>query len=255
MSTVKITTFYKFIPIDPEKLETYRKLVHRHCDANKIKGTILLGIEGVNATICGYTQNLDQTIDFLQNLEWLGEFQVKHSYADFFPFEKMKVKIREEIVVIGSPETNSREHTGQHIAPENWNDFIRRDDVMLIDTRNDFEYQLGTFENAINPNTETFREFPEYIEKHVRPEYEKGKKIAMFCTGGIRCEKASAFMKENGFDEIYQLDGGILNYFDKVDEQDSSWHGKCFVFDDRISVDQNLQPNGTLEDLDRVGKS
>ena len=230
---------YKFV-----SLPNYTDLqanIHAACTTHHIKGTILLASEGINGTIAGLPENIHKVLQFLRtDAVFEGKFanlEHKESYADEHPFYRMKVKLKKEIVTLGI-EVNPRETVGTYVKPDDWNALINDPDVIVLDTRNDYEVHIGTFKGAVNPETTTFREFPEYVAQNL--DKTKHKKVAMFCTGGIRCEKASSYMLEQGFDEVYHLQGGILKYLETVDEKDSLWQGECFVFDQRVAVKHGL---------------
>ena len=232
---------YKFVT-----LENYAALqapIHKACEAHHIKGTILLAREGINGTIAGLPENIYKVLDFLRTeAAFEGKFATlehKESFADEHPFYRMKVKLKKEIVTMGVPSVNPNNTVGTYVKPEDWNALISRQDVIVLDTRNDYEVHIGTFKGAVDPKTTTFREFPEYIAQNL--DKTKHKKVAMFCTGGIRCEKASSYMLEQGFDEVYHLQGGILKYLETVPESESLWHGECFVFDQRVAVKHGLE--------------
>lgn len=206
-----------------------------------LRGTILLATEGLNATVAGDRQGIDQLLAWLHTHPEIGPFPHQESSTASAPFERMKVKLKKEIVTLGQPEVNpARQSVGTYIDPQNWNQVITDPDVVLIDARNDFEVELGTFKGAVNPQTQSFRELPDYVTTHLDPGQHK--KVAMFCTGGIRCEKATAYMRSQGFEQVYHLRGGILNYLNTVPESASLWQGDCFVFDERVAVDHHLNP-------------
>ncbi len=209
-------------------------------EREEIRGTLLLAAEGINGTVAGSRQAIDQLLSWLRNDSRLARLACKESYADEQPFYRTKVKLKKEIVTMGVPSIDPNHIVGTYVKPEDWNALISDPEVVLIDTRNDYEVQIGTFEGAVNPHTKTFREFPEYVEHHLDPQQHR--KVAMFCTGGIRCEKSTAYLKEQGFEEVYHLEGGILKYLEEVPEEESLWHGECFVFDNRVTVDHQLQP-------------
>ena len=232
---------YKFV-----SLPNYAALqanIHAACVAHHIKGTILLAHEGINGTIAGLPENIHKVLDFLRtDAAFEGKFanlEHKESHSDEHPFYRMKVKLKKEIVTMGVPSVNPNNTVGTYVKPEDWNALISDPEVILLDTRNDYEVHIGTFKSAINPKTTTFREFPEYLAQNL--DKTKHKKVAMFCTGGIRCEKASSYMLEQGFDEVYHLQGGILKYLETVPEEQSLWQGECFVFDQRVAVKHNLE--------------
>jgi len=232
-----VVTFYKFVQLD--NLETLRDRALNFCENQQLKGTILLAKEGINATISGEQENIDIFFQFLRQDERFADIEPKLSYTEKTPFHRMKVKIKPEIITMGVNEIQPAIATGKHIDPETWNEIISDPDVLVIDTRNEYEYQVGTFQNAVSPQTDNFREFPEFVEENLDPNQHK--KVAMFCTGGIRCEKASAYLLEKGFEEVYQLNGGILNYLETVSPEESLWEGECFVFDSRVAVNENLE--------------
>ena len=205
-----------------------------------IKGTILIAPEGINGTIAGHRPQVTEFVEWLHADERFKPCRVKVSAADRMPFHRTRVKLKQEIVTMGVPDIDPRMLTGTYIKPAEWNKLIADPEVTLIDTRNDYEISIGTFAGAINPQLGSFREFPDYARNHLDPGQHK--KIAMFCTGGIRCEKSTAYLKSKGFAEVYHLEGGILNYLEQVPGAESQWQGECFVFDDRVAVDHRLQP-------------
>lgn len=231
-----VCAFYKFVELaDYKELQPkLKKLMNQH----QVRGTILLAEEGINGTISGRSHDVEKIIGWLNNDTRLEDIDTKTSLHHEPPFLRTKVKLKKEIVSLGVPDANPTKHVGTYIEPENWNTLLADPDVLLIDTRNEYEVQIGSFKGAISPNTETFRDFPQYVETQLSEH--KDKKIAMFCTGGIRCEKSTSLLKTQGFDKVYHLKGGILNYLDKVPEEDSLWQGECFVFDDRVAVDKHL---------------
>jgi len=235
-----LITFYKFF--DWPGFEELKDPVKTKCRELNIKGTILLAAEGINATITGEDNNLTKIIEYLENLPDVGKFELKYSYAEEEPFKRLKVKLKKEIVTMGLKEVDPKKAVGTYVKPEQWDEITSDPDVILIDTRNDYEIEIGTFKGAVNPETDSFREFPEYVEKNLNPD--QNKKVALFCTGGIRCEKATSYLVENGFEEVYHLEGGILKYLENVPEEKSSWEGECYVFDDRVTVKHGLE-NGT----------
>lgn len=234
-----VTTFYKFVPLsEPEALRV--ELLDK-CQSWGLRGTILLAIEGLNATLAGDRQGVDRLLAWLHAHPEIGPFPSQEAIAADAPFERMKVKLKKEIVTLGQPEVNpARQPVGMYVDPHSWNQVIADPEVVLIDARNDFEVELGTFKGAVNPQTRSFRELPAYVATHLDPA--RHKKVAMFCTGGIRCEKATAYLRSQGFEQVYHLRGGILNYLKTVPESASLWQGDCFVFDERVAVDHRLNP-------------
>ncbi|OUR84480.1 hypothetical protein A9Q77_01465 [Marinomonas sp. 42_23_T18] len=206
---------------------------------NEIRGTLLLAQEGINGTVAGSRAGIDAMLLWLAQQPGLDNIVSKESYDEAMPFYRTKVKLKKEIVTMGIQGIDPKEVVGTYVKPQDWNALISDPDVVLVDTRNDYEVQIGTFKNAVNPKTDTFREFPDYVEKNMDPT--KQKKVAMFCTGGIRCEKSTAYMKEQGFEEVYHLEGGILKYLEEVPKDETLWEGDCFVFDNRVSVNHDLE--------------
>ena len=237
MTNIVVAALYKFVTL--EDFHEMREPLLDACMAAGARGTILLAQEGINGTIAGTREAIDQVLAYLRSDSRLADLEHKESFDDHMPFYRMKVKLKREIVTMGVEGIDPNSLVGTYVAPADWNDLVNDPEVLLIDTRNDYEYGIGTFRGAIDPHTESFRDFPEYVRSHLDPD--KHKKIAMFCTGGIRCEKASAFMLKEGFAEVYHLQGGILKYLEEVPAQESTWEGECFVFDNRVAVDHKLQ--------------
>lgn len=240
MSPLVVAAFYQFV-----ELPDYRELrpaVLDVCTSNRIRGTLLLAEEGINGTIAGTREGIDAVRAWLDLDGRFGRLEYKESLmdADSVPFYRMKVKLKKEIVTLGVPGISPKLKTGRYVMPEDWNELINDPETITIDTRNDYEYEVGTFKGAINPETKTFREFPEWVADNLDPK--KHKKIAMFCTGGIRCEKSTSYLLEKGFEEVYHLKGGVLNYFEQVPHTESIWEGECFVFDNRVTVNHQLEP-------------
>ena len=235
----KIITLYKFHKIhEPLKLQAALKKELKNLD---ILGTIIVGNEGINGTVSGTSINLDRAIERLKLHSKILELDLKESFSKKSPFLRLKIKIKDEIVTMGKKNINPSTQSGEYINHKRWNALIEDKNTLLIDTRNSYEYAIGTFKNSINPKTANFKEFPEWVNKQQFSETDKKqKKVAMFCTGGIRCEKASAFMKNEGFEKVYHLKGGILKYLEETETQNSLWQGECFVFDDRVSVKHDL---------------
>jgi len=209
------------------------------CDLLEVKGTLLLAYEGINGTVAGTDKAIAALLDFLRSDPRLTQLEHKESRAEDMPFYRMKVRLKREIVTMGVDGVDPNEVVGTYVDPKDWNALITDPDVVLIDTRNDYEVEIGTFKGALNPDTQTFREFPQWVEDN-RKNLKKPK-VAMFCTGGIRCEKASSFMKQNGFDDVYHLKGGILKYLETQPKEESLWEGDCFVFDQRVAVKHGLE--------------
>ena len=237
MSETVICALYRFVRL--ENFEALREPLLKVMKDHQVRGTLLLAPEGVNGTIAGSRNGIDQVLAWLTSDPRLHGLDYKESYSAEMPFYRTKVKLKKEIVTMGVEGIDPLKVVGSYVKPADWNALISDPDVVVVDTRNDYEVQIGTFENALNPKTETFREFPGYVNDHLDPN--KHKKVAMFCTGGIRCEKSTAYLKEQGFDEVYHLEGGILKYLEEVPEQDSMWRGECFVFDNRVTVDHQLE--------------
>ncbi len=235
--TLVVAAFYKFTKL-PDFAEMQNPLLS-FCLAQGVKGTILLAEEGINGTIAGSRQGIDVVLAYLRSDSRLLDLEQKESLTESAPFERMKVRLKKEIVTLGLPEVSPTQLVGNYVSPKDWNAIASDPDTIIIDTRNDYEVKIGTFKNAVNPNTHSFREFPEYVRQNLDPQ--KHKKVAMFCTGGIRCEKASSFMLSQGFQEVYHLKGGILKYLEEVTQEDSIWEGECFVFDERIAVQHGLE--------------
>ncbi len=233
---IVIVAMYKFVRLD--NYEAMQPIVLSFCQERDIYGTLLLAEEGLNGTLAGTRSAIDELLDFLKSDARLADLEYKESYSDNIPFHRTKVKLKKEIVTMGQPDIKPSDRSGIRVEPDQWNEIISDPEVLLIDTRNEYEYQIGTFKGAVSPDTTNFREFPEFVTSKLNPETTK--KVAMFCTGGIRCEKASAYMLEQGFEDVYQLNGGILKYLEEVKQEESLWEGECFVFDSRVSVDHQL---------------
>lgn len=237
MPQVVIVALYKFVSM-PDFREIREPLTH-FCLARDIKGTLLLAHEGVNGTMSGSRDAIDQLLDYLRSDTRLADIEHKESYEEDQPFYRLKIKLKKEIVTMGVDHIDPNDSVGTYISPREWNALIQDPEVVVIDTRNHYEYAMGTFERAIDPNTDSFRELPQFIDSTLDPD--KHKKVAMFCTGGIRCEKSTAYMKQQGFKEVYHLKGGILKYLEEVPQDQSLWRGECFVFDNRVTVTHGLE--------------
>ena len=233
-----VCALYRFVRV--ENPEAWRDPILEICKEEQVKGTLLLAREGINGTIAGSEAGMRKVLSFLRALPGLAELEHKESWAEAVPFLRMKVKLKKEIVTMGVPEIDPSQHAGIYVQPQDWNALISDPDVLLVDTRNEYEVRVGSFDGAVNPHIDKFSEFPEWIQSE---ENRQGKKkIAMFCTGGIRCEKSTAYLRQQGFDEVYHLKGGILKYLEEVQPEDSKWQGECFVFDERVSVGHGLVP-------------
>lgn len=237
MSQIVIAALYKFVSL-PDFRELRQPILDA-CLARGIKGTLLVAHEGINGTVSGTREGIDALLAYLRSDERLVDIDHKESFEDEQPFYRMKVKLKKEIVTMGVEDIDPNQTVGTYVEPKDWNELISDPDVVVIDTRNYYEYNIGTFERALNPKTETFRELPAYVAQNLDPA--KHKKVAMFCTGGIRCEKSTAFMKKQGFTDVYHLKGGILKYLEEVPEEQSLWRGECFVFDNRVAVNHKLE--------------
>lgn len=233
---IVVCALYKFVRL--ENFTQLRQPLLDTMEKHGIKGTLLLAEEGINGTVAGSSEGIDALLAWLDIQPGLKDIVHKKSYDKEMPFYRTKVKLKKEIVTMGVEGIDPNKVVGTYVKPKDWNDLISDPDVTLVDTRNDYEIQIGTFKNAINPNTETFREFPQYVADNL--DNKKHKKVAMFCTGGIRCEKSTAYLKEQGFEEVYHLEGGILKYLEEVAKEDTLWEGDCFVFDNRVAVDHDL---------------
>ncbi len=237
MDKCVVSALYKFVRLD--NFEQMRKPLRRVMVENEVKGTLLLAKEGINGTIAGSKENVDVVLNWLKSDDRLSGLVHKESFDEKIPFHRTKVKLKKEIVTMGVEGIDPLQVVGTYVKPKDWNALISDPDVTLIDTRNDYEYEIGSFKHAVNPVTESFREFPKYVKDNLNPD--KNKKVAMFCTGGIRCEKSTAYLKEQGFEEVYHLEGGILKYLEDVPKEGTMWEGECFVFDNRVAVNHDLE--------------
>lgn len=235
---IVVAALYQFKVVkDPED---YKIKLLNLCSRQKIKGTLLLGAEGINGTVAGSRDGID---NLNKKLALLGfdDLNYKESFCETVPFLRLKVKVKKEIVTIGDANVSPQKQVGEYVGSAKWDELLADPDVLVIDARNDYEVAIGKFEGAVNPNTKNFREFPAYVAKMHSDN--KNKKIAMYCTGGIRCEKASAYMLDSGFKKVYHLQGGILQYIKDTDANKSKWHGDCFVFDERVALNHSLEPS------------
>ncbi|WP_417453560.1 rhodanese-related sulfurtransferase [Kiloniella sp.] len=237
MSKIVVSALYHFAVL--EDFESLREPLHNFMVQHDVKGTLLLAREGINGTVASSQEGIDALHAYIRADERLKNVVTKESYHDEMPFHRTKVKLKKEIVTMGVEGIDPNQIVGTYVKPQDWNALISDPDVVLVDTRNDYEVGIGTFKNAIDPKTATFREFPAYVAENLADA--KNKKVAMFCTGGIRCEKSTAYLKEQGFKDVYHLEGGILKYLEEVPEEESLWEGECFVFDSRVAVKHNLE--------------
>lgn len=239
--TYKVAALYQFV--DLPDYQELRQPLHTMCKKLEIQGTLLLAREGINGTVAGTEKAIDTLIEELLHGSLfkgrLDNVELKFSQASSMPFKRLKVRLKKEIVALGKPHINPAKQVGTYIEPQDWNALISDPEILLIDTRNSYEIEKGTFQQALDPETETFNEFPTFVKQKLDPK--KHKKVAMFCTGGIRCEKASAYMLSQGFEEVYHLKGGILKYLETIEPEQSLWQGSCFVFDDRIALEHGLK--------------
>ncbi len=238
----KIVALYRFVEIkDTVHLQ---KTIKDACLELSICGTLLLAPEGINGTIAGPSDSIPKIVELLETLLEISKGEVKYSEADHKPFRHMKVRLKKEIVTLRQPQVDPTKSVGTYVDPKDWNDLVNDPDMVMLDTRNKYETAIGTFKGATDPETDVFTEFAGYVEKNLDPK--KNKKVAMFCTGGIRCEKASSYMLSKGFEEVYHLKGGILQYLEDVPEEESLWEGSCFLFDRRVGVEHGLKESAHL---------
>jgi len=237
MQNTVVCALYRFVDlVNYEEIQTPLLNI---MNANQVKGTLLLASEGINGTIAGDQEGIDNVLNWLKSNPCLTDLTAKFSFDTENPFYRTKVKLKKEIVTLGVEGIDPNRVVGTYVKPKDWNALISDPEVLLVDTRNDYEISIGTFKNAIDPKTTNFREFPRYVKENLDPK--KHKKVAMFCTGGIRCEKSTAYLKEQGFGEVYHLEGGVLKYLEEVPESETMWEGECFVFDNRVSVNHQLE--------------
>jgi UPF0176 protein len=241
---VKVVSFYRFVDI--ANARDIAAELQSLCERRELLGTILVAAEGVNGTLAGGGDDVRAVFEWLQRSLGLDKpLEGRWTDAREAPFRRMRVKVKKEIVTLGRPDIRPQRKTGTHVTPGEWNDLIARPEMLVIDTRNHYEVEVGTFPAAVDPGTDSFRQFPEFAGHLAAAQ--KDRPLAMFCTGGIRCEKATALMLELGFTEVYQLQGGILNYLETIDDQESRWDGECFVFDTRVAVDRDLAEGGYVQ--------
>ena len=241
---MNVMSFYRFVDLeDPQGLKLSLQSL---CDEKGLLGTILLAEEGVNGTLAGSREAVEAVFAWLSDTLALEEsIEARWTEAAEAPFRRMRVRSKKEIVTLGRPDIRPQRSTGRHVSPDEWNAIIENPEILVIDTRNHYEIEVGTFPNAVDPGTDSFRQFPKFAEQLA--EADKDRPLAMFCTGGIRCEKATALMLELGFREVCQLQGGILNYLEQIAEEDQRWSGECFVFDSRVAVDRDLAEGGYVQ--------
>lgn len=237
MNETVIAALYKFTGLSD--FQALREPLLDECQRLQLKGTLLLAHEGINGTVAGRRDAIDSLLAWLRKIPALADIEHKESFDDDQPFYRMKVKLKKEIVTMGVEDIDPNETVGTYVEARDWNALIQSPDVLLVDTRNNYEVEIGTFQGAVNPATTTFRELPAFVAKHLDPA--RHKRVAMFCTGGIRCEKSTAYLKKQGFDEVYHLKGGILKYLEEVPQEQSLWQGECFVFDNRVAVNHRLE--------------
>ena len=235
-SGFRIAALYRFQRLaDPQAM---RGPLHAFCAARGIRGTLLLAHEGINGTVAGSGEAIDALVAHLEEDLGIGGLEIKYSRSEAMPFHRLKVRLKREIVTMGVEDIDPLVDVGTYVEPRDWNRLIEDPDTIMIDTRNDYETAIGGFEGAIDPQTKSFRAFPDWVERNAN--LLKGRRVAMFCTGGIRCEKATAYLKARGFDDVHHLKGGILRYLEEVPAEESRWTGECFVFDERVSVGHGL---------------
>lgn len=239
----KVAALYRFTPLN--NLPALREQTREVCSKNGICGTLLLASEGINGTIAGEGTTLDHAIDFLDFLYGIRQGELKYSSAAEKPFRRLKVRLKKEIVTLKAPEADPSKQVGVYVDPAQWNALIADPDVIVLDTRNTYETEMGVFARAIDPKIRTFTQFKDFVAQNLDPA--RNKKIAMYCTGGIRCEKASSYMLAHGFDEVYHLKGGILKYLEDIPPEQSLWQGECFVFDERIALGHGLAEHGDIK--------
>ncbi len=242
MANFLIAALYKFVEL--ADFRELQKPLFDFCEAQGVKGTLLLAEEGINGTIAGPEDGIRAVLGRLRGDPRLAGLEHKESWAERMPFYRMKVKLKREIVTMGVPNVHARTMAGTYVKPDEWNELIADPDVIVVDCRNDYEVSIGTFKRAVNPRTSSFTEFPEWVRRQSAEGgiLNKDAKVAMFCTGGIRCEKSTAYLRSQGFEHVYHLEGGILKYLETVGPEDSLWDGQCFVFDERVSVGHGLEP-------------
>lgn len=236
-AATQVVALYRFVRLDD--YESMREPLLNFCLDRHIRGTLLLAHEGINGTVAGSDSAIDELLNYLRADDRLADLDCKFSSHEERPFLRMKVKLKREIVTMGQENIDPNVCVGRYASPQEWNALIDDPDVLVIDTRNEYEVEIGTFAGAVNPHTNSFREFPDWVEQNLDPK--KHKKVAMFCTGGIRCEKSTSLLVSRGFEDVWHLKGGILNYLEQTPEEDTRWEGECFVFDSRVAVNHQLE--------------
>ena len=236
-AATQVVALYRFVRLDD--YESMREPLLNFCLDRHIRGTLLLAHEGINGTVAGSDSAIDELLNYLRADDRLADLDCKFSSHQERPFLRMKVKLKREIVTMGQEDIDPNVCVGRYASPQEWNALIDDPDVLVIDTRNEYEVEIGTFAGAVNPHTNSFREFPDWVEQNLDPK--KHKKVAMFCTGGIRCEKSTSLLVSRGFEDVWHLKGGILNYLEQTPEEDTRWEGECFVFDSRVAVNHQLE--------------
>ena len=236
--TIVVSALYHFVALDEPA--RFKPPILEYLLEREIRGTLLLAREGINGTLAGSAKHMSNMLAWLKSFPEFKDLTSKESTTQRPPFKRTRVKLKREIVTMGMPDIDPRLSAGTYVEPHEWNALIEDPEVLVIDTRNDYEVNVGSFKGAVNPETKSFREFPSYVDNHL--DKRRHKKVAMFCTGGIRCEKSTSYLRQQGFEEVYHLKGGILKYLETVPESESTWQGECFVFDDRVTVNHNLEP-------------
>lgn len=241
MAQLVVAALYHFARV-PD-FTALRESLHAVCTQAGVRGTLILASEGINGTIAGSRAGIDAVLGYLRSDARFAALEHKESPASEMPFARLKIKLKQEIVTMGVPGIDPTQLVGTHVDPDEWNQLLANPDVLVVDTRNEYEVKVGTFRNAVSPQTQSFREFPDYVDRELRGQEQRP--IAMFCTGGIRCEKATAYLREQGFEHVYHLRGGILKYLEQVPAETSLWDGECYVFDERVAVGHGLTPGQT----------
>ncbi len=240
----KVAAFYNFLSLLDKDILLIKEELSKFAKTKEIKGTILLASEGINGTVCGTANSITKFIEILKQLLKISDINVKYSWTERQAFRRFKARKKKEIVTIGQKQINPKKSVGKYIKPSEWNEFVEDPNSVVIDTRNEYEIKIGNFAGALNPHTSSFREFPAWVQKHLKPLIKENPslKIGMYCTGGIRCEKATSYLIEEGFSNVHHLEGGILKYLEDVSPDESLWDGECFVFDQRVSLNHDLSP-------------